>query len=287
MASPDDVFVQFNRRERAAWQRLARGYDTHFKGLVMQMLDPLLAAAQVRSGGRVLDLCCGPGYVAARALARGALPIGVDASARMLAIARRNHPDIAFRAGDAEHLEFADCSFDAVIMNLGLHHIGRPERALAEAARVLRPGGRLVFTVWAAPCESVAHRLIFDAVNAHGRLDAVPPGPSMFRFSDAGECRRVASQAGLDAVATSTLPLVWDLPAPDGLLAAAQAGGVRLAMLLEAQTPTSLHTIKAVVRKASEPYACNGGLRLPIAAALTSARRPRAGGAIARSACAR
>src|SRR5262245_41628331 len=124
MTSRDEPLAEFDRIERAAWQRLARGYDSCFKGLALQMLDPLLDAAAVGRQVRLLDLCCGPGYVAAAALARGALPVGVDRSQRMLAIARRRHPKIAFRAGNAERLDFADCSFDAVVMNLGLHHIG-------------------------------------------------------------------------------------------------------------------------------------------------------------------
>jgi len=143
-------------------------------------------------------------------------------------------------------------------MNLGLHPIGHSERALTEVARLLRPAGRFVFTVWAAPSESVAHRLIFDAVKAHGRLDVGPQGPSMFRFSDAGDYRRICRQAGFGAVTSHPLPLVWDLPAPDGLLAAAQAGGVRLAMLLDAQTPRALEAITCAVRTASEPYAPGG-----------------------------
>jgi ubiquinone/menaquinone biosynthesis C-methylase UbiE len=270
----DNVLAEFRRVEHAGWERLAHGYDVYFMSLAAQMIEPMLDAAAVAAGSRVLDLCCGPGYVAGRALARGALPVGLDYSRRMLAIAQRNYPQIPFREGDAENLDFPDRAFDAVLMNLGLHHIARPERALAEASRVLRPGGRLAFTVWAAPAASTAHRIIFDAVKAHGRLDVVPDGPSMFRFSASEECRKACEDAGLHEVTVDTLDLVWDLPAPDGLIEASQAGAVRLAMVLGAQAPESLSRIREAIRTASGRYKRDARVCVPIAVVLTSAVRP-------------
>ena len=159
-------------------------------------------------------------------------------------------------------------------MNLGLHHIARPERAIAEAARTLRTGGSFAFTVWAAPTESIAHRIIFEAVKVYGRLDVIPEGPPMFRFSDPEECRRVCAGAGLGGITVRTLQLSWDVPAPDGLIEAGRAGGVRLAMVLDAQTGESLQKIKGAVREACAPYERHGRQRVPIAAVLASATRP-------------
>lgn len=270
-ANTQERLAEFRRIERAGWKRLARGYDIYFGDVAAQMIDPLLDAAGVAAGTRVLDLCCGPGYVAARARERGASPIGIDYSSEMVALAKESYPDIAFHEGDAESLHFEDRSFEAVVMNLGLHHIVHPERALAEAARVLRPEGRLAFTVWASPSDSIAHRIIFEAVKAHGRLDVVPEGPPMFRFSDAQECQDVCAAAGLSDVTVRTLQLVWDVPAPHGLIEAGQAGGVRLAMLLDGQTGEALRRIKEAVQAASAGYEHDGRQRVPVAVALASA----------------
>jgi len=95
---------------------------------------------------RVLDLACGPGLVAAAAVGRRALPVGLDFSSAMIALARADHPGIRFEEGDAEVLPFADEAFDAVVANFGIHHVAEPNRALTEARRVLRPGGRVAFT---------------------------------------------------------------------------------------------------------------------------------------------
>src|SRR5229473_5416449 len=107
----------FHAFEHAGWQGAARGYDDAFGSLTRQAIDPLLDAAQARSGARVLDVASGPGYVAAAATARGASVTGVDFSLAMVRLARAQNPGVKFRKGNAEALPFRDGFFDAVVMN--------------------------------------------------------------------------------------------------------------------------------------------------------------------------
>jgi SAM-dependent methyltransferase len=262
--------------EHAGWQRLAEGYDTFFKQLVLQTIDPLLDAARVGAGERLLDLCSGPGYVADCARRRGALPVGLDFSAEMIAISKRRYPELEFQEGDAEDLPFPDGFFDVVTMNFGMHHLGHPEKAAAEVARVLRRGGRLAFTVWAAPSASIGHRIILSAVESHGTLDvSLPEGPSMFRFSDAVETRRLFAGAGFIDGTVRTIDLSWEIPVACGLIKAGREGGVRLAMLLDAQTPAALQQIEEAVSEATQQYRRGDHFHIPIAATLASASLPR------------
>jgi SAM-dependent methyltransferase len=262
----------FTEFEYAGWQRLAGGYDTYFKQLVAQTIEPLLDAAQVEAGCRLLDLCSGPGYVAERARRRGAIPIGLDFSGEMIAIARQRYPELAFQEGDAECVPFPDGCFDAVVMNFGMHHLGRPARAAAEAARVLRPGGRLAFTVWAAPSESIGHRIILSAIETYGTLDLpLPEGPPMFRFSDPDECHRLFAAAGFVNGTARTLDLSWEIPLSCGLINAGREGGVRLALLLDAQTPQALQRIEEAVSQATRQYIRGARFHIPVAATLASA----------------
>src|SRR2546428_11968017 len=97
----------------------------------------------------ILDVGCGPGYVSAAAAERGAMPIGLDFSEEMIAIAKKKFPTIEFRQGDAQNLPFPDASVDRVVASFALLHLANPERAMTEAARVLKPGGRFGFTTWA------------------------------------------------------------------------------------------------------------------------------------------
>jgi len=148
---------------------------------------------------RVLDVATGPGWVAAQAAERGASVVGVDVAEAMIARARRAYPALDFRRADAHELPFADASFDAVVGNLAVMHLSRPERAMAEFARVLRPGGRVVLTAWADPSQ---HRLVGIFLDAMAEARAVPPadlpeGPDFFRFSDDEEFAALLREQGL------------------------------------------------------------------------------------------
>ena len=112
----------------------------------------LLAAAGVRRGDRLLDVGCGPGYLA-RMLAEATGPdgsvVGIDAAPEMIEYASRRARGLAnclFQPGAAQAIPFADGAFDVVTSSLVMHHLPREERARAarEMLRVLRPGGTLV-----------------------------------------------------------------------------------------------------------------------------------------------
>jgi SAM-dependent methyltransferase len=136
------------------------------------------------------------GRVSGAATARGAEPVGVDIAEGMLAVARRDHPQLDFRPGDAEALPFPDSSFDAVVGAFVLNHLPRPEVAATELARVLAPGGRLALSVWDVPERSRFIGLVRDAVaRAGGGPSAEPPaGPDPFRFADDARLRGAAGQ---------------------------------------------------------------------------------------------
>jgi SAM-dependent methyltransferase len=264
----------FHAFERTGWESIPRAYQDAFGTLTTQAIGPLLDAAHVGPGVRVLDVATGPGYVAAAAARRGAAVVAVDFSTAMLAEARRHHPRIDFQAGDAEALSFPDASFDAVVMSFGLLHLGRPDRALAEAYRVLRRGGRVAYTVWARPEEAVAFGIVLRAIERHGRLDVpLPPGPPFFRFSDPAECRRVLLGLGFRAPEVAVVSQVWRLRSLDALFEVMRDGTVRTAGLLRAQTREAQDAIRAEMRDAVRAYQRRGEVELPMPAILASATR--------------
>lgn len=262
----------FRRFEHDGWQRVSRQYHDTFQGLTRQAVGPLLDAAGAGPGARILDVATGPGYVAASAAEWGAHVVGVDFSETMVALARQLHPSIEFVEGDAEELTFPAASFDAVVMNFGLLHFARPERALAEAHRLLRPGGRIAFTVWAKPEEAVAFGIVLGAIQAHGDPNApLPAGPPFFRFSDPDECARTLLGVGFVAPAIRTVPQVWRLGSPDALLDVIQGSTVRTAALLRAQSAEALGAIRIAVREAMAGYAKGAAFELPMPAILATA----------------
>jgi SAM-dependent methyltransferase len=266
--------MDFHTFEHAGWERAADRYGDAFGGLTSQTIPALLAAADVGAGMRVLDVASGPGYVAAEAAARGAKPVGVDFAAEMVALAARRYPSLTFQQGDAEALSFAERTFDAVTINFGVLHLARPDTALAEACRVLKPGGRCAFTVWAPPDVSMGFGIVLKAIERYGRMDVpLPDGPPFFRFSDAAEASRSMTAAGFAEPRVNVLPLVWQFSSRDGLFDAFLHGAVRTAALLRGQTSDALTDIRRAIGDDAERYRKGDLIELPMAAVLTSGAR--------------
>lgn len=259
--------------ELEGWQDAAATYDG-FAGATRLFVPALVRAADAKPGTRLLDIACGTGVAARAAADLGARVTGVDFSPAMLAMARGLHPDIDFHAGDAEALPFADASFAAAMANFGIHHVEHPERAIAEARRVLKRGGTLAFTVWAAPEDNTAWRIVFEAVKACGRLDVPMPAGN-----DSAATRenfaRLVKEAGFDAgtLTSELLTRDWLLPPDADLVSIFETGTVRMGTLLRGQG-AALPAVRAQVKEALQSHLRDAAIVLPTRARLISARRP-------------
>jgi ubiquinone/menaquinone biosynthesis C-methylase UbiE len=144
-----DVVAHFDRLSATgAWYRLYEDlepgtYQFHVRRQrVLELLPDRL--------GRVADVGCGPGILADAVTARHGSWLGMDASAEMVREARRRFghlPGTSVQQASIEHLPFRDATFDQVICIAVLEYLKTADRALAELARVTRPGGVAVITV--------------------------------------------------------------------------------------------------------------------------------------------
>jgi SAM-dependent methyltransferase len=265
----------FHEFEHEGWQTVGGAYHDFFARLTSQTIHPLLDEIITRETKSLLDVACGPGYVAAAAKARGLDVTGIDFSEFMVEIAKRDYPNIAFIEGDAQQLPFSDGDFDAVSMNFGLLHLDQPEQALREAHRVLAASGRFAFTVWATSDKSVAFEIVLNAIQQLGDPNvSLPPGPPFFRFSDPDESLRCMTDAGFTDCKTKILPLAWQLASTDDLFKAFYLGTPRTGGLLRAQTLADLAAIEEKVKADAQKYIVNGALNVPMAAILVSGQRP-------------
>lgn len=165
----DDIFAEFKNRQREAWSSFAPTAV-----LTTPVAAHLVEFAGVQAGEKVLDVGCGTGVVAVTAARRGAVVSALDLTPELLQVARENEQiaevgTIEWTEGDAEHLPYADGSFDVVLSQFGHMFAPRADVALSEMRRVLKPGGRIAFATW--PPEHFVGRF-FAFIGRHS-----PPAP--------------------------------------------------------------------------------------------------------------
>ncbi len=263
----------FRKFEYEGWNRLYAGYHHHWEHLTTQAIPLMLGRTGVAEGTHVLDIASGPGYVAGAAAAKGAKTVGIDLSENMRKLAAENYPGLSFQLGDAEDLQFADGTFDAVLINFGVLHFPDADKALSEAHRVLKSGGRLGFTAWAGP-EGSAIGIAMGAIAKEGTLEVdLPVGTPIFRFADHGECERVLRGIGFNDISSTDIMLTWRLPSPDALMESFRNATVRTSGLLGAQDPAVLPVIAAAMTEACKPFDKGDHTDLPMPAVLTIGKK--------------
>lgn len=138
--------AQDKRQEIAFFDAHAGGeaYDVFTPQASARLVESFVALSGLAAGARVADLGCGSGAFTQLLAQMGYDCIGLDLSAKLLAIGRRKYPQLRFTAGDIEQLPFADASLDGILLSGVVHHLPDPSRCAGEVFRVLRPGGRFV-----------------------------------------------------------------------------------------------------------------------------------------------
>jgi len=272
--SPD--YTEFRKLEEEGWERVAGIYDSVWSSLTTLFVQPLLIAAGVGKGMKVLDVACGPGHCAVASTKMGAEATGLDFSPGMIQTAKSKHPDIRFEVGDAEQLQFKDETWDCVLINFGLMHLAHPEKALREAKRVLHTSGRIAFTVWAPPEVNTMGKIMDDAIAKHADKTArLPQSPPYFIFKDELACKDVVAGLGFKGptVKVQLHSVRWVVAHAGFLYEAERDAGVRTAAILASQAAQVQDKIRNDVEAAAGKYSTSGGYALPVAAYIVSAAK--------------
>jgi ubiquinone/menaquinone biosynthesis C-methylase UbiE len=266
----------FNAFEAAGWEQSAAGYHAFFAELTGRVVHPLLDAGGVGRGTRVLDVATGPGYVAGAAAGRGARVSGIDISSAMVALARRMHPAVEFLEADAQAIPFDAARFDVVTGNFVILHLGRPERAAAEFARVLAPGGRVALTAWDLPERTRVLGVVLDALAEAGAAapQDIPVGPAFFRFSVDDEFAGLLTAQGLADVEVETIAFTHPVSSAGALWQGVLRGTVRTSALILGQSPGMRARIRDALEERVGEYRRGDRLELPVSVKLAVGRKP-------------
>ncbi|MFJ8821091.1 class I SAM-dependent methyltransferase [Streptomyces sp. NPDC102467] len=264
----------FDASERRAWAGRTDAYADSFGKLCAYPVPDLLDAAGVREGVRVLDVGTGTGTAAAAASARGAQVAAVDAEPGMVARAAQAVPGADIRCAGLPRLPFPDASFDAIVGNFVLNHVGQPRAALKELRRLARPEGLIAVTIWPGS-PAAGQALLGRAVQAAGvtrpaHLPSLAPEEDFTR--DEEGLVALLAEAGLsDAVCTT---LSWEhRTTPEEWWSGPAAGVATIGQIVTGQHPEVIARIKQHFESLAVEYTAPGGeLVLPHTALLASGR---------------
>jgi SAM-dependent methyltransferase len=263
--------MAFARLEREAWTdpAVANAYAGLWREFVAPGIPKLLQAALVGPGDRLLDVAAGPGPVSRAALGLGARPVALDFSVPML----RSIGDFVPRVhGDAGALPFRSGSFDRVVSNLGLLHFPDPERAVRDAARVVRPGGVVALSVWGA--DAAALTIVPAALSALGLATTSHSAPGFFQFGEPGVFEATMRSAGLVPLPTERVAWSVVVRDPEAFWAMFREGSARTRASILGLTEGDQGRLHDEVVRRLEPYHAREGVALPTTVVIGRGRRP-------------
>ncbi len=250
-----------------AWGHAARDWAYRFEPYARDAIDRVFNQIRIGDDRHLLDLACGSGYALGLAERRGARVAGLDASAALIEVAARRAPTADLRVGTMFDLPWADETFDAVTSFNGIW--GGGEDAVAEAARVLRPGGSVAITFWGR-AEALDLRDFFIVVGSTG------PGVAeemrgLAAIGAPGVAEAMVEGAGLGVVERDSTSAVLEFTDAEDAWRTLRSPGVVL--------PSLQHTGEAEVRRqvleALAPFrADDGSYRLVNELTHVIARKP-------------
>lgn len=262
---------------RNAWGRVAAAYEETWATRLVPFTERGIELLGPGGAGRALDVACGPGYTTAALAAHSGEALGVDFAPAMVERAVDlfgDRPGVGFAVDDAEALDQGDDVFDVVSCSFGLMYCYDPRAAVAEMARVLRPGGRLLLVVWGRAPE-VWWVPVIELIESRAEYYATIC-PLIFFYGLPGVLERMLKEAGLDLVAGETVEGRMRFGSPDEAVAAAIHGGPLAGLFENRLGPAAQddvrHALRAHIETIATPDA--DGVSLPAQVVLAVGERP-------------
>jgi SAM-dependent methyltransferase len=281
MAEVDST--EYKRAALENWQTMAAGWEQRreeMEKVARPVTEWMVRALDPKPGDTVLELAAGPGevgFAAAPLLGPEGRLISSDFSPAMVDVARRGAAELGLEnvehlVLDAEDLALEDDSVDGVLCRFGFMLMPDPEAAVAEARRVLRPGGRLALAVW-----STAARNPWVAIGGRifAELGLAPPpepdSPGMFVFAEEERLRGLLESAGFRAERLEEVPVLFEFEDLDAYIAGSRQTGGMFARTWRDASDEQRDVIATRLAERFAPFAVDGGYALPGVAVVAAA----------------
>jgi ubiquinone/menaquinone biosynthesis C-methylase UbiE len=261
--------------QRQGWDRASDSYERYWRRQLQPAIDGVLERANLRQGESVVDVACGTGMVAlpaAAAVGSTGRVLATDLSPKMIdALQARawecglTHVEVA--AIDAEQLD-ADGEFDVALCSLGLMYVPSPADAVAAMHRAVRPGGRIVVSVWGMR-RNCGWAELFPIVDARVSSDVCP---LFFALGAPGALAQLLDQAGFVEVEEERLRVELRYDGDDDALGAAFVGGP-VALAYSRFSDEARATAHREYLASISDFADGSGYRVPGEFVVCSARR--------------
>jgi len=256
------------RFDAAMSRRVESAYTTPD---VVEQRRVVVGALSLQPGERVLDIGSGPGFLAcemASAVGASGSVTGIDPSEHMLALAgeRQAPAHVTFRPGNASDLPFADAEFDVVTSTQVYEYVADMPRALAEAHRVLRPGGRALIATWAPIDRRPMMKVGFDSL-AEALPQLSPPAKGDLQQPE--QCEREMTQGGFRDVAAQAFTASMHVASAEHYLRVLERAGGPIVVLKEKLGPEAWAQARVRILAAVSRRIPEGGADLAAEALLT------------------
>ena len=280
----ETTLLQIRDQQQQTWDKFSPGWkkwDAWAMNFMRPMGEAIIEALHIQATDEVLDVATGtgePGLTIARLAARGHV-VGLDISEGMLATARENAARQGIAnyetvAGDVCELPFADQRFDAISCRMGFMFFPDMQLAAHELHRVLKPGGRLATSVWAAPPQNPWIGTMMGAIAAQMDLPApAPQAPGMFRCAQPGLLASLLQKAGFQNVAEKTVSGILSFVDANEYWENMMEVAAPVVAIMSRADEATRSAIKAALFATLEQKMVEGKIQLPFAALVLSAEK--------------
>jgi ubiquinone/menaquinone biosynthesis C-methylase UbiE len=265
------------QRSKSVWDDMAQGWYAGRDDLwafSRPVAEWMVRKLEPKPGDTVLELAAGSGetgFLAARLVGEGGRLISTDFAPEMVEAARRRAREIGvdnveFRVLDAERMDLETDSVDGILCRWGFMLMIDPAAAFGESRRVLRPGGRLVFSVWAAPERNPWASLVIRVLVSQGHI--APPdanAPGVFALADPDRIRALVTAAGFAEPAIEEMALRWPFVDQEAYWRFLTEAAGAISPMLRGLPPEAQAAVRTQVHEAARPFSSGDGYDFPAA----------------------